>query len=79
MIAYFKANFRPGAPDGPDSSLAITGGRGGARLTHSHDRWAAERGRAGPIPRAALLRAFRAHALVSEAAAAPGTNHDRAP
>jgi len=38
MINYFTANFRPGAPDSPEASLAISGGRGGARLTHSHDR-----------------------------------------
>ncbi|KAI8475174.1 MAG: hypothetical protein J3K34DRAFT_487062 [Monoraphidium minutum] len=38
MISYFKANFTPGAPASPEASLAITGGRGGARLTHSHDR-----------------------------------------
>ncbi|KAF6251139.1 hypothetical protein COO60DRAFT_669352 [Scenedesmus sp. NREL 46B-D3] len=37
MIQYFTATFRPDSyEDG--CSLAITGGRGGARLTHSHER-----------------------------------------
>jgi hypothetical protein len=39
MIQYFTTTFRPdGYEEG--ASLAITGGRGGARLTHSHERCA---------------------------------------
>ena len=38
MIAYFTAHFRPDCPGSPEHSLAISGGRGGARLTHSHER-----------------------------------------
>lgn len=36
-LAYFKAYFRPDAIEEP-YSLAISGGRGGARLTHSHEK-----------------------------------------
>uniref|UniRef100_A0A383WEX6 Non-canonical E2 ubiquitin-conjugating enzyme C-terminal domain-containing protein n=1 Tax=Tetradesmus obliquus TaxID=3088 RepID=A0A383WEX6_TETOB len=37
MIQYFTATFRPDSYE-EGGSLAITGGRGGARLTHSHER-----------------------------------------
>jgi hypothetical protein len=37
MIGYLKQHFRPDCAD-PDHSLAIMGGAGGARLTHSHGR-----------------------------------------
>jgi hypothetical protein len=37
MIQYFRASFRPDSCE-EGASLAITGGRGGARLTHSHER-----------------------------------------
>eukprot|EP00878_Enallax_costatus_P007578 GHUV01007935.1.p1 GENE.GHUV01007935.1~~GHUV01007935.1.p1 ORF type:complete len:658 (+),score=224.07 GHUV01007935.1:58-2031(+) len=37
MLQYFISTFRPDAIEDP-YSLAITGGRGGARLTHSHER-----------------------------------------
>jgi len=37
FIQYFKACFRPHEGDGP-YSLAIQGGRAGARLTHNHER-----------------------------------------
>ena len=37
MLQYFVSTFRPDAIEDP-YSLAITGGRGGARLTHSHER-----------------------------------------
>lgn len=52
MIAYFCATFAPDRfEDG--ASLAITGGRGGARLTHSHERcvpdWPPRRRRLGPV------------------------------
>eukprot|EP00983_Pelagomonas_calceolata_P119617 1160624-Pelagomonas_calceolata.AAC.9 len=36
FIQYFKACFRPHEGDGP-YSLAIQGGRAGARLTHNHE------------------------------------------
>lgn len=37
MIAYLSHFFRPDAAE-PGASLAISGGLGGARLTHSHER-----------------------------------------
>jgi hypothetical protein len=37
MIQYFTSTFRPDSYE-EGASLAITGGRGGARLTHSHER-----------------------------------------
>lgn len=37
MLAMFRQVFRPDTPTG-DYSLAIQGGRGGARLTHNHER-----------------------------------------
>ncbi|GAX77609.1 hypothetical protein CEUSTIGMA_g5053.t1 [Chlamydomonas eustigma] len=37
MIAYFQHYFRPGSFE-PGFSLAIQGGREGARLTHNHER-----------------------------------------
>jgi hypothetical protein len=37
MISHFTATFRPDSYE-EGCSLAITGGRGGARLTHSHER-----------------------------------------
>jgi len=38
FIAYFKACFQPNVCN-ERTSLAIQGGRGGARLTHNHERW----------------------------------------
>lgn len=37
MISHFTATFRSDSYE-EGYSLAITGGRGGARLTHSHER-----------------------------------------
>lgn len=37
MIGYLRHFFRPDAAE-PSASLAISGGLGGARLTHSHER-----------------------------------------
>lgn len=37
MISHFSATFRSDSYE-EGCSLAITGGRGGARLTHSHER-----------------------------------------
>eukprot|EP00798_Chlamydomonas_sp_ICE-L_P010312 gene10312-8243_t len=37
MISYFKAYFNPESHE-PGYSLSIQGGRGGARLTHNHER-----------------------------------------
>lgn len=37
MISHFTATFRSDSYE-EGCSLAITGGRGGARLTHSHER-----------------------------------------
>eukprot|EP00879_Flechtneria_rotunda_P022512 GHRR01023763.1.p1 GENE.GHRR01023763.1~~GHRR01023763.1.p1 ORF type:complete len:114 (+),score=22.42 GHRR01023763.1:459-800(+) len=39
MISHFTATFRPNSYE-EGYSLAITGGRNGARLTHSHERQA---------------------------------------
>ncbi|KAL6752973.1 hypothetical protein V8C86DRAFT_1813438 [Haematococcus lacustris] len=38
MITYFTTFFSPQGPRHPDFSLAIQGGKGGARLTHNHER-----------------------------------------
>ena len=38
MLEHLRASFAPGRPAGAAQSLAIQGGAGGARLTHSHDR-----------------------------------------
>lgn len=37
MIGYLRQYFRPDAAE-PGASLAISGGLGGARLTHNHER-----------------------------------------
>ncbi len=50
MISYFRAAFPPEGPVDPAHSLAIQGGRAGARLTHNHERCSASRiGPAGPL------------------------------
>ncbi|EJF62276.1 hypothetical protein DICSQDRAFT_58739 [Dichomitus squalens LYAD-421 SS1] len=38
MIAYLKQYFHPNDPKDPKSSLAIKSGKGGARLTHDHQK-----------------------------------------
>jgi hypothetical protein len=37
MLSYFKSFFRPDVVE-QGLSLAIMGGKGGARLTHSHEK-----------------------------------------
>ncbi|KAI9353391.1 hypothetical protein DFJ73DRAFT_328711 [Zopfochytrium polystomum] len=38
MIGYLKTYFSPDKPESPKFSLAIQGGRGGARLSHDHQK-----------------------------------------